>query len=306
MAFILLLVTGPGLDARDLQAMKCDSGVWVREDGKPVLFYRQTPVSHQGEYTRNHYIHPLYGLEQELLTEDFPADHLHQRGIFWAWHQVLVNGKSVGDMWLTEDFIWDVQEVKTIEQNNFVVLQTRVLWKSPELLDHSGQLLPFVEENSRIIVYPSNPNTRIIDFSIQIKPLEDEVEIGGSDNEKGYGGFSARFKLPENIGFMAEYGAVNPKRTAVPSSPWMDFRGDFMAGHAGSGVLIISHPDNPGHPPEWIIRKARSMQNPVYPGRIPVKMSPNHPVSLKYRIVIHEKELKKTDISRLYEDYKDR
>jgi len=79
------------------------------------LFYRQAPVSHQGEYTRNHNIHPLYGLKGDILTEDFPADHLHQRGIYWAWHQVLVNGKSMGDMWLTEDFIWDVQEVKTIE-----------------------------------------------------------------------------------------------------------------------------------------------------------------------------------------------
>jgi len=31
MAIILLLVTGSGLNARDLKAMKCDSGVWVIE-----------------------------------------------------------------------------------------------------------------------------------------------------------------------------------------------------------------------------------------------------------------------------------
>ena len=32
----------------------------------------------------------------QVLTEDFPADHLHHRGIFWAWHQVYVGEKAMG------------------------------------------------------------------------------------------------------------------------------------------------------------------------------------------------------------------
>src|SRR5699024_3188858 len=38
---------------------------------------------------RSNYIHPLYGLEGEMLTRDWPEGaHPHHRGIFWAWPEV--------------------------------------------------------------------------------------------------------------------------------------------------------------------------------------------------------------------------
>ena len=53
-----------------------------------ILFYQRKPKSHHGKFQRANYIHPLYDLEGNVLTEDFPSDHRHHRGIFWAWHQV--------------------------------------------------------------------------------------------------------------------------------------------------------------------------------------------------------------------------
>ena len=29
-----------------------------------------------------------------------PADHRHQRGLFWAWHQVWIGEERIGDPWL--------------------------------------------------------------------------------------------------------------------------------------------------------------------------------------------------------------
>ena len=38
---------------------------------------------------RSNYIHPLYGVEGEMLTRDWPdGAHPHHRGIFWAWPEV--------------------------------------------------------------------------------------------------------------------------------------------------------------------------------------------------------------------------
>jgi AcrR family transcriptional regulator len=37
------------------------------------------------KFRRSCYIHPLYGLDGEVMTEDFPVDHRHHRGVFWAW-----------------------------------------------------------------------------------------------------------------------------------------------------------------------------------------------------------------------------
>ncbi len=70
------------------QVIKQEEGFLVLEKGHPVLFYRTVPKSLKGKFERTHYIHPLYSLNGEILTEDFPEDHPHHRGIFWVWHQI--------------------------------------------------------------------------------------------------------------------------------------------------------------------------------------------------------------------------
>ncbi|WP_372934433.1 DUF6807 family protein, partial [Mariniphaga sediminis] len=69
---------------------KEEQGLLFTEGGENILFYQKAPKNHEGEYERRHYIHPLWGLDGTILTEDFPDDHLHHRGIFWAWHQVWI------------------------------------------------------------------------------------------------------------------------------------------------------------------------------------------------------------------------
>ena len=145
---------------------------------------------------------------------------------------------------------------------------------------------------------------RTIDFTIRIHALKKNLYIGGSDNEKGYGGFSARIKLPEDITFTADYGQVKPKTTAVPSSPWMDFSGSFARNGEPGGILIIAHYSNPDYPPEWIIRANSSMQNPVYPGRKPVLVPKSKPLILRYRIIIHQNSLNDSTIEQLVSNYK--
>ena len=91
---------------------KGDGGFLFTEDGEKVLFYQSEPQSYQGKYERCNYIHPLWGIDGAVLTEDFPSDHLHHRGIFWAWHQVWIDGKRIGDPWETKDFEQYVTEVE--------------------------------------------------------------------------------------------------------------------------------------------------------------------------------------------------
>ena len=65
-------------------------GVLFTENSDTILFHQTAEKSLNSEYTRSNYIHPLYALDGEVLTEDFPEDHPHHRGIFWAWHQLYV------------------------------------------------------------------------------------------------------------------------------------------------------------------------------------------------------------------------
>jgi len=304
---ILLILCLPlGIAAQDspLKTVQKDDGILVKERDHKVLFFQQAPKSHNGAYTRSNYIHPLYGLDGTILTEDFPEDHLHQRGIFWAWHQVILDGQNMGDMWTTEDFAWDVASVDTRYEEQKLILQPVVYWKSPNLKDEDENKIPFAKEKTTMTIHPANNGMRTIDFTIRIHALKKNLYIGGSDNEKGYGGFSARIKLPEDITFTADYGQVKPKTTAVPSSPWMDFSGSFARNGEPGGILIIAHYSNPDYPPEWIIRANSSMQNPVYPGRKPVLVPQSKPLILRYRIIIHQNSLNDSTIEQLVSNYK--
>ncbi len=110
-----LLLGAVVANAQLLVAETTEEGVLVRENNDRVLFYQRKTKTLNGAYARANYVHPLFGLDGTVLTEEFPEDpphnHWHQRGIFWAWHQVLTDGNPMGDMWDCEDFKWDVRSV---------------------------------------------------------------------------------------------------------------------------------------------------------------------------------------------------
>ena len=184
------------VDARNeasFRVEKNEEGVLVSEGERRVLFYQRRPKALGGRYRRANYVHPLYGLDGEVLTEDFPADHLHHRGIFWAWHQLWVGGTKLGDGWATRNFDWDVRSVRVQEQSDEnVALEAHVVWKSAA--EEGGQTREVVEERTVIRVHRATEGARKIDFEIGLRALVSEVRIGGSEDEKGYGGFSVRVR----------------------------------------------------------------------------------------------------------------
>ncbi len=82
--------------------------------------------------------------------------------------------------------------------------------------------------------------------------------------------------------------------------PWVDISGPT------SGITMIAHAKNPGTPGQWILRRNRSMQNAVYPGRDPVELSTDTPTRLRYRLVIHNGELQSEQIESLFHSFTDR
>src|SRR5690554_5839416 len=122
--FVLLssfLLSSCGLESEQtpFSFKKNEQGIEVRENGKPVFFYQRAPKTLTGEYISNNYLHPLYSLDGDTLTEEFPVDHPYHRGVFWAWHQIYINGKSVGDGWIMENIKQEVVDVQTLKKENF-------------------------------------------------------------------------------------------------------------------------------------------------------------------------------------------
>jgi hypothetical protein len=281
---------------------KGDGGIVFTEDGKKILFYQSEPKSIDGKYERSNYIHPLWGINGALLTEDFPADHLHHRGIFWAWHQVWIDGKRIGDPWELKNFEQNVSEIEFfMKSNGSGVLKTEIKWMSDQWIK-LGKKVPYLQENAIITIHPENRNYRRIDFEISLLALEENLEIGGSEDEKGYSGFSVRLKLPEDVEFTGQEGEVKPQTTAVESDGFINISGSMGKGNKNAGVVIFDHPENPGYPQPWILRAKNSMQNAAWPGNKTILVPATEPLVLKYSLIVYSGRMKERKINRIMED----
>lgn len=295
-----ILFLNTGLDAQHFTTIKTKEGIEILENGKKVLFYQVQQKSVDGKYERAGYVHPLYSLNENILTDDMPADHPYHRGIFWAWHQIILNDKNIADGWMSEHINWKSIGVKIKKHRNKIELHSQLLWNA-EL--SAGQFTPIVKEEAVITVFKATAQYRLIDFDINLFALVNHLKIGGSDDVKGYGGFCLRLKLPGDLSFSSENKEVVPRETAVFAGPWMDFIGSFDGRNAlKSGVTVFGYPPAADARYPWILRSATSMQNIPYPGRTPVELS-RQGLHLSYRIIVHSGEMSDGDIEKLYKEY---
>ena len=284
--------------AQKFIAVKTQEGVELQENGKKVLFYQMKQKTIDGKYTRAGYIHPLYSLNGSGLTDDGPKDHPYHRGVFWAWHQIIVKNKQIAEGWVPENISWLPTSVKVNRNKKAATLNAEVLWRS------TIEKIPtdIIKEKTIIKVYPATTQYRILDFDIRLKPLVDSLQLGGSNDEKGYGGFCLRLKLPQDITFVSQNKIITPQDTAVTAGPWMDITGSFEGSSLPkSGVLVFANATFSYQP--WILRRVTSMQNVPYPGKTPVVV-PKGGLELKYRVIVHNGYMTNEEIEKLYKDYK--
>lgn len=283
--------------SQKMEFKKDSNGILLVENHQPRFFYQTAIKSLNGEYPRSGYVHPLYGLNGEVLTEDFPEDHLHHHGIFWAWHQLYAEGKRVGDPWISEGVTWKVKKVRTKKKKHMGQINALTDWIR---IDDNQSIM---EEKLTILFERLEPEVFALTFDIQLTALVDGVKIGGSEDAKGYGGFSPRFVLPEDILFESTEGEVEPHNLPVQAGPWMNLKGSFDPGTTiKSGIVIMGEPDQLPSYQGWILRRARSMQNMAFPGREPLAIEKGENLKFRNQILVH-KELSPEAIQRYYDRF---
>ncbi len=296
--FFLIFVVLPFISVSQIDITPCDEGILISDKWKEVLYYQIELRSIEGKYLRSNYFHPLWDLKGNIITEDFPPDHMHHRGIFWAWPQVLVSGNNVGNLWELKDIVQDVAEVEyALQPNGAGVLKTEVYWKTTS--SSISVKNPIIKETAKVTIHPRMKKYRQIDFDISLIALTSKVKIGGSDDDKGYGGFSIRLKLPSDVSFYGAEGTVIPELTQVRSPGWINIQGSSGKRNEPYGVVIADHPGNPGYPQKWILRRGKSMQNIVFPGGEPIEISRSEPLILKYTVIVHNGKISKATINRI-------
>lgn len=277
--FSLLIVTCTDIQENntDFKFIEGVSKLSLYENEALVFEYQKTSNSDSSKYVRNNYIHPLMSVSGDTLTEDFPKDHPHHRGIFWAWHQIYIDTVHVSDGWVYKNFKSELISLKTIITNDSAVIKTNLKWSSP--IYEKGK--PYLEERATITTYKLTNNIRKINLSIELKALVKGVKIAGVDNRKGYGGFSLRIKMPDGLQFISEHGQIKPEKFQINAGSWMKFIIPFSEERRVS-LLVKDNSNVPNYPQPWILRQKRSMQNIVYPGENLIDISISQPLRLSY------------------------
>lgn len=284
--------------AQELHFEESPEGIRLLENGEPRYFYRTSPGDTISSFSRSNYVHPLYGLDGEILTEDFPEDHLHHHGIFWAWHQLYAHGKRIADPWLNEGIEWKIQKTGTEVDKNKAILKSEVIWV------HKATSEAVIREDLQISFERIEENVFSLIFTINLTALVEGVAIGGSEDAKGYGGFSARLKLPENVKFSGAEGEVKPKNLPVQAGSWINISGYFDPTlFKTSGIVIMGEPESLPSFQGWILRRTDSMQNMAFPGKTPIKIEKGETLTFRNQILVH-RDLNRKEIESIYRKFR--
>jgi len=303
--FIFFLsLTWQSLSAQKLSASAVPDGILVRDGTDSVLLFVTRTKSLAGRYARSDYVHPLWSIGGERITLDFPEDHPHHRGIFWAWRRIRIHGNYAGDSWVIKDFAWDIKHVEVQKnKDGSLLIAADVYWLSDTCAEGQKDPSPFVKEKTFILIKRKQAHYRVIDFEIRLKALLDSVEIAGYDNDSELSGFSIRMITPDDISFLSPKGMLKPQWPAMKAGAWVDIR--WGQGNRGfrSGVAILTHKDNPLPHGIWNLRQKDSMQNVVFPGKNLFGLSTRDFIVLKYRLVIHDDQISTAAVQDLYEAF---
>jgi hypothetical protein len=275
-AALLLLMTAPvragEFRFRDLDAKSLE----LSEDGRPVLVYNHGTMLKDGvpaDRARCCYIHPLYAPNGAVLTDDFPRDHYHHRGVSWMWPVVKVQGKTY-DLWTIKGIAAKFDQwIRKDAASDRATLAVRNGW-------YIGDR-KVVEEEVEVVVFPSTEGRRKLNFTLRFRAVADGVELAGSpDANKGYGGFNVRFAPRTGTTIRTPDSQDARDSDSIPQA-WAELSGDF--GGRRAALRIVIDPGNPASPNGWCLRHYGFL-GVEFPGLSPHTLRTGEPMVLKYSI----------------------
>jgi hypothetical protein len=294
-----------------------DKTVRLSEAGKPVLDYNHgiitDPSVPENDPRRScgSYIHPVWGLSGEILTDAFPADHYHHQGLFWRWKDIEVEGahyKHWENTNIHTRFVrWLHRETGPVA----AVLGVENGWFT-DAGEGAGKKV--MVERVWVTAFRAEEDSRSLDLQLTIIPADQPVTLTGADG-KSYGGLTLRFDAwPRTDVVVRAPGhtvcdegrkdlVANGDLANTPL-PWADLSTKFPGADQRNGAAIFIPRNHPDYPPSWLTR----CYGPLcvgWPGVEPKTLEPGKPVRLLYRIWIHRTEVEHDRLEREYAAYAD-
>lgn len=270
---------------------------------RQVLTYHATtsqpPEGTPDYYRRSGHIHPVLTPQGHVVTDEFPVDHPHQHGVFFAWVNTQFDGRKV-DFWNQQQRTGTVEHRRVIETVSgpvFARLKAELVHVALSAPDGPVDVL---NEEWTITVYGTREGNLFEIDSIQHCATDRPLKL----HEYHYGGFGVRGSgewsgQPEHD-FLTSRG--DGRATGNHTRPeWTAIYGQ-VDGEPAS-LTVFSHPDNVRSPQP--VRLHPSMPYFVYSPVVLGEMliEPGTSLHSRYRIFVADGNPDPNQLERIWENY---
>jgi hypothetical protein len=261
----------------------------VVEGNRPVLQYnyhtvqppegflsRVAPANRKYAQPRSDYIHPLFGLDGEMLTADWSKDHPHHRGVYWAWPEVDYRGQR-GDLHALQNvFARPTGHLELRTAGDWAEIEAENVWKWEDRT-------PIVLETATIRVWRSGEHGRFIDLTFKFQAIEEDVALARRGMAH-YGGLNLRLSPIKNLKILTHTDPADAK----PRASWGVASGIWDNGARTAALAVFQHPGNPEYPGQWIEYPYLPWFQPTFPTAMTrYVLKKGQPLKLQYRLWFH-------------------
>lgn len=278
---LFLLLLAPPLEWADNAA---SGRMELREDGKAALVYnygQQLPEGVPEDRRRCCYLHPVLTPGGVTLTDDFPKDHYHHRGLFFGWAVVEHRGQTY-DNWMLKGIGSRNLSIAKESSGSSATLTVVNGWFAGER--------QIVEERQQVMVYRTRNGERRMELSTTLRATDGPVVLKPvQDRGKSYGGLNARFAPRTATRIIADTGPVAKDEDLNPHA-WVEY--EAVYGGKRAALRIEPDPRNPGAPHQWCLRYY-GFAGAAFPGKSEhlssYSLAPDKPVTLRYIITVGDR-----------------
>ena len=256
-------------------------------------------------FQRGGYIHPVLSPGGKQITDDYPSNHKHHHGLWWAWTHTEFEGRKP-DFWNMGDSKGTVEFValdKTWSGNVHAGFISR--HRQVDLL--APQPKTALHETWNVKLYAVGNDARHPCFVFDLEITDTCAHGPLKLPQYRYGGIGVRgnwaWNGKDKLNFLNSEGMTDRSKgdNAETVGRWAHLGG--LVDGALTGIAVLGHPANVRAPQPQRIHPSEPFLNFAPQQAGDVEITPDKPLTLRYRFVVADGAPDKAELDRLWNDY---
>lgn len=283
-----------------------EHGIDVTLNGRKVFSFVGKPAGPpepniKPVFLRGGYIHPVYTPTGRIVTDDYPSDHYHHHGIWFAWTKTQFNGGHP-DFWNVDDLTGrvDFVEARSVASGTvFGELTSKQNYIS--LKGSEAQLA--LSEAWDVRVYDVGQSVDRKYFLFDITATQNTTATLQLE-EYRYGGMGIRghrdWKDKSKVSFLTSEGKTRENGNATRGR-WFAMYGPVDG--TDVSIAVLDSPQNFRSPQPMRLNPDDPFFNYAPSQLGPFEIKSGEPFVLRYRYVVSDGKPDANELNRLWHDY---